>query len=132
MVIRDHMGCFIEGRTVTLQNPADVFKAETIGVREALAWVLSREERRVTIETDSKLTVEAIMGKRKCMLEVGHIIDQCPVMLQLLPKVSVKYVHKQANKVAHGLARISCIINCSIVFASAPTHLVETCLIDTS
>lgn len=130
MVIRDHRGCFIEGRTMAFPNTADVLEAELIGVKEALAWILSRGEGRVMVETDSKLSVEAIKGKRKYVLEVGHTIDQCQVLLQQLPNVSINHVRKQANKVAHELARMPCMINCSIVYASPPTYLVEICSTD--
>lgn len=44
MVIGNHEGLFIEGRSMTLPRPANVFEAECIGVREALADELSISE----------------------------------------------------------------------------------------
>lgn len=41
MVIRDHEGKFIEGRTMFLTRPDTVFEAECIRVREALSWIMS-------------------------------------------------------------------------------------------
>uniref|UniRef100_A0A161XYN6 Uncharacterized protein n=2 Tax=Daucus carota subsp. sativus TaxID=79200 RepID=A0A161XYN6_DAUCS len=34
MVIRDHKGSFVEGRSMTLPRPVTVFEAECIGVRD--------------------------------------------------------------------------------------------------
>ena len=89
----------------------DVLEAEALGIREALSWVKNMEARTVTVESDSFVAVNAINGQNKFLLEVGHIIDHCRLMLQSLPNVSVKYIRKQANEVAHGLAKMPCSIN---------------------
>lgn len=81
MVIRDCTGVFLEGKTLTLQAPSTVLEAESIGVREALSWVKARGDRNVIVETDSQLTVDALYGKHKYLLEVGHVIEQCKEML---------------------------------------------------
>ncbi|KAL8124645.1 hypothetical protein AgCh_012338 [Apium graveolens] len=132
MVIRNHLGSFVEGRTVVLSQAADALEAEVLGIREALSWVKSMDGRKVTVESDSLVAVNAINGQNKFLLEVGHIIDHCRLLLQSLSGVSVKFVRKQANEVAHGLAKMPCSVNCFIIFTSPPTHLVEICTIDAS
>lgn len=104
MVLRDHRGVFLEGRNLTLPCPLSVFEAECIGVREALSWIMSRQERRGVVETDSLLTAAAIRGAMGNVLEVGHVIDQCKALLRVLPEIGVIHISKQANKVAHALA----------------------------
>lgn len=47
-------------------------------------------------------------------------------------EISVIHVQKQANKLAHVLARLSYVINCSNVFMSPLKQLVEVCLLDAS
>ncbi|XP_074361362.1 uncharacterized protein LOC141701628 [Apium graveolens] len=132
MVIRDHDGTFIEGRSMTLPRPTTVFEAECIRVREALSWLLSYQGRRAVVEIDSLLSVKALYGGGKNLLEVGHVIDQCKMLLEDLPTVHVTHIRKHANKVAHSLARIPCLLNCFVAFSSPPTHLVETILNDFS
>lgn len=130
MVTRDQKGHFIEVRTMAFHQAADVFEAECIGMKEALSWVLNQENKKATVETDSMLTIEAIKGQRENMLEVGHVIDQCKSMLLLMPDVKVKFVRKQASKVAHELARLPCMINGLIVYTAPLTHLVELYYLD--
>lgn len=56
MVARDHRGEFLAGKTMCLTEVDSVFEAESIGVREVLAWIkdLHLHSNRVIIETDSK------------------------------------------------------------------------------
>lgn len=131
MAIRDCRGEFVEGRNMTLMSPDSVFEAECIGVREALSWIMSRWDNcEIMLETDSLLTVEAVNGTKEFRLEVGHVVDHCQVMIQQFARVKVSHIRKQANRVAHGLARLPCSVNCLTIYSSPPTHLVETLLFD--
>lgn len=116
MVLRDNAGVFLEGRTVAMGKAANAFEAECIGVREALSWVKNRTDRDVVVESDSKMTIEAITGDHEYVLEVGHVIDQCKMLLHSLTGTSVKHIRRQANKVAHGLAKMPCSVNCCNIF----------------
>lgn len=125
MVIRDYTGAFIEGKNLSLPSPSTVFEAESIGIREALSWMMARQDRRVIVETDSLLTVYAIHGKSDNLFEVGHIVEHCRAMLQSTTEVRVTHIRKQAHKVAHVLARIPCLINCYNIFTSSPINFVR-------
>lgn len=48
------------------------------------------------VELDSLQMVFAINGKNENMLEVGHVIDQCKILLRSLLEVSVTHIRKQA------------------------------------
>lgn len=43
MVTRDHQGSFIASKNLRLPAPGSVFKAEAIGVQEALSWIMARQ-----------------------------------------------------------------------------------------
>lgn len=60
MVIRDHTGMFMEGKTMNLKCLASVFAAEAVGVCEALSWNAEKGLTKVTVETDSLLTVQTL------------------------------------------------------------------------
>lgn len=98
MVTRGQKGQFIECRTMAFHQPADVFEAECIGMKEALSWVLNQGNNRVTMETDFMLTGEAINGQRENMLEAGHVINQCKSMLLLMPDVKVRFVRDKPTR----------------------------------
>lgn len=132
MLIRDHAGSFMEGRSISMVSPGNVLEAEAMGIREALSWVKDRQDEKLIIESDSLLAVQAIVGDNVNLLEFGHIAEHCKIMLRNMPGVSIHHVRKQANGMAHGLAKIPSLINCFSVFTSPPTHLLETYFCDIS
>lgn len=48
----------------------------------------------MVVETDSLLTANAIQSSVENMLEVGHVIDQCKVLLGILHESSVNHICK--------------------------------------
>ncbi|XP_074377163.1 uncharacterized protein LOC141718682 [Apium graveolens] len=132
MVIRSHNGDFVGAKVTTLPRPSTVLEAESIGIREALTSVLQRGERKLIVESDSLLSIQAVHHKKNYLLEVGHVIEDCKMFLHSMPDCRVTHIRKQANKVAHSTARIPCSIICSIVFTSPPSYLLETLMNDFS
>lgn len=56
MIIRDHAGVFIRGKTMRFAGKVAVAEAEAVGVLEALSWIKEFPSQPVVIETDSLLT----------------------------------------------------------------------------
>lgn len=134
MVLPEHNGSFIAGKVLRLMAPRSVFEAETIGVREALSWIISRQlhGRSVLVETDSLLTVQALKSSATNYFEVGDVIANCQAQLQRLVSTTVTFIRKQSNRVAHEIARLPCLVNCQNEFTSPPSCLLETLLYDVS
>lgn len=132
MVMRDHAGAFLGGRTCCFEGQVTVMEAEAMGVREALSWVkdLNKQEEKVLIESDAQLVVKHVLGNSSNLLEVGGILDDTKVLLSSLPLTSIAYIRKNANKVAHQAARIPCLVNSRISYTSPPACLLEALSID--
>lgn len=86
---------------------------------EAIRWIKSLGMQNVDIESDSLLTVQVINSATENYLEVGVILQECRSVLDAHSDV-VSFVKKQANKVAHVVARIPCEVNCFIDFMTPP------------
>ena len=95
-------------------------------VSEALSWIRSLQLQQVTIETDSLLTIKTLEVNYHNYLEVGNYIENCRLKLQDRGDISIKYVRKNANRVAHLMARIPCLVNCYNVMLSPPPHMSKT------
>ena len=75
MVIRDHQGALIRGRTSRTAGVLSAFEAKVWGVREALQRLLILQVKDVEIECDSSLTVTALHKESVFHLEVFILQD---------------------------------------------------------
>lgn len=131
MVMRDHSGLFLAGRTLCLSAVDTVVEAETIGIREILSWCRDTgSEWRAMVESDSLLFVNAITCDKNNLLELGEVIEDCRQILRDSPHISIHFIRRMANKVAHEIARITCLVNSEIIFTIPPTCLLETLAFD--
>lgn len=78
MVVRDHMGSFIQARTIRRGGEVPVLEAEARGVLEALLWLqeMNLGRKKVTVECDSQLVVTAIVQGINYNLEVGNVLNE--------------------------------------------------------
>lgn len=84
----------------------------------------------VCIESDSLLCVQAINHSQENHLEVGHILEDFRTTLLARSGFSIQFVKRQANKVAHLMARLPCSLDCPNILTSPPDLLLETLLHD--
>lgn len=130
MVIRDHTGLFVEGRVKKLLNQESVFAAEAMGVCEAVDWAIEKQLQDITIETDSLLIVRALQTRSMNALEVGNILQKCIKSLEENPSFEVVFVQRRANKVAHEMAKLPCLVDCYNLFTSPPNSMLEIIMSD--
>lgn len=132
LVLRDHAGTLVLGKTVCKTMVSSVFEAEALAVLEGLQWLLTLQHDIVVIESDSLLTVRALHCPEENVLEVGNVLEACRNILNLRPGFSISFVKRQANKVAHLVAKLPCSLNCQNVFTSPSNLLLESLLYDIS
>ncbi|KAK2370554.1 hypothetical protein QL285_083597 [Trifolium repens] len=72
---------------------------------EAMEEVIQRGLPYVIFESDSKLVVDAISSRQSGVSEFSLLISHIQSLLRMNNYFEVKYVSRQANKVAHYLAR---------------------------
>ncbi|XP_074322799.1 uncharacterized protein LOC141659771 [Apium graveolens] len=134
MIMRNHLGSFVACKVGSFPMVDTVFEAELVGVKESLSWIKGGQYSNapVQLETDSLLSVKAILENKVNLLEVGEVIEECKLGLQGLPSVSLSFFRKTANRVAHNIARIPCLANSQITFTSSPRCLLEALSYDCS
>lgn len=133
MVLCNNQSQFLAGRVMRFAGQVPVVKAEMIGVIEAIYWAYQLQVPLVIVETDSQLCV-AIKGENSSsnLLELGNLVQQCKDLISSSNKVLVEFVKKQANKVAHKIVKILCMLNGFSDFTSPPSCLLKTILSDYS
>jgi ribonuclease HI len=103
--LRDHNGMFVAAGTSWLEGSCSVIEGEAIALLDALQQMEQRGVNHVIVETDSKSLVEAIQHVRDGVSEFSRIVQNINNVLLANPNFLVKFVKRQANLVAHTLAR---------------------------
>lgn len=75
MILSDHKGEFCKAKNLRKEGEVAVFEAETQGVLEALRWIVEIGINDVEIESDSMLSVQALLKGTTSLLEVGNILQ---------------------------------------------------------
>lgn len=110
MIIRDHIGTFQAGKVMRLAGNISVYEAEAVGILEALSWIDDRQDGHVVIESDSLLSVRALQKDIVQVNELGTVLNFCKDMLKNRSDISIQFVRKQANRAAHVMARVLCML----------------------
>jgi ribonuclease HI len=104
-VARDHDGRFLAAASIFLPNAASAAATEALAMREGLALANRLGCHNVVMESDSIETVEACTGDEAWWGESSAIFAGCVDLASLIDKVSFKHCPREANKVAHDIAR---------------------------
>ncbi|XP_058734150.1 uncharacterized protein LOC131605869 [Vicia villosa] len=102
---RDHMGSFITGGVAWDVGALSVIKAEATALKEAIQNAISLHFSHVTFESDCQIVTKAIHAKHVGNSEFSLIVKNIQNLLLLFPNFEVKFIKRQANLVAHTLAK---------------------------
>jgi ribonuclease HI len=97
-----------------------VLEGEAMTLIEAMEEVIHRGLSFGVFESDSKLVVDAISSRQAGVSDFSILISHIQSLLRLNNYFEVKYVKRQANKVAHSLARAAFSMSRRCIFDSVP------------
>jgi ribonuclease HI len=104
MLLRSADGRCVGSATRVLKGWEDATWAEAVGISEALKWIDNQKLQNVIIESDAEVIVKAMQKKSFPRTHWGRIALSCVRDLDKLSQVSVKWVNRKCNTVAHELA----------------------------
>jgi ribonuclease HI len=118
--LRDHRGRFILAGTYFINERLNTMEGEAIALKEAICEVRQRGFSHIIFESDSKIVVDAITTTHVGTSEFSAVISHIKSLLLLCPNFEVKFVKRQANMVAHSLARAAYSMPSRCIFESVP------------
>ncbi|XP_060963698.1 uncharacterized protein LOC133033112 [Cannabis sativa] len=131
MVARTSAGALLEARQTSFSGVVAPIMAEAVGIKEALSWIKSKGWRDVIVETDCLNVVNDINSNKPMISPYGFVIHDCKALLVDLLSVSIVFVKRSANKVAHALARNSVhTADCTFSVATLPSEISSLILDD--
>jgi ribonuclease HI len=106
-VIRDYQGNFMGAKCGLILSVASASMVEAIAMREGLMLANSMGINRLIAESDSTETVEACTGEARWWNELAAFYADCTDIYSSICTVRFKYCPKEANQVAHEIAKFS-------------------------
>jgi ribonuclease HI len=104
--IRDMNGAFVLARTDCFSPIIDVDTGEALGLLQAMEWVRDLHLVNMDFEVDSKTVADNIYRTQSGVSEFSVLISNCIHLLGTdLMNSDVKFIRRQANGVAHSLAK---------------------------
>jgi ribonuclease HI len=119
-ILRDSRGQFQLAGTNVLHSPLNVLEGEAMALKEAMEEMIHRGLSHVIFESDSKVVVDAIASRQVGVSEFSIVISHIQSLLLTNSYFEVKFVKRQANKVAHSLARAAYSMSSRCIFDSIP------------
>jgi ribonuclease HI len=106
-VIRDVQGKFLAASCTYVPNLSSSATAEALAMREGLVLVNHYGGTHVIMESDSMETINACNGDEAWWGEESAIFADCVDLASHIGRVEYGHCHREANEVAHELARAS-------------------------
>lgn len=103
-IVRDSIRRFIDGFVESLPYPAPQY-GEAKAIRGALRFTASFVDGPIYIESDCKWVVDALLDPSFTPCWAGvNINEEAKSCLNLFDRVSLSFIGRDRNRVAHGLA----------------------------
>lgn len=126
MCFKDGNGSFLNAQTYWSSPKVSVDEGEALGLLQAIKWAIDLQFSNVIFELDYLIVTNSIRFPKEDMSEVGAIVQECRDLLGSKSNFVVKFVMRQANVVAHSLARVATSSPSLHIFDSCPTCIADT------
>jgi ribonuclease HI len=103
--VRDCRGSFVMGGSSWIDGICSSNQGEALALLEAMQTLQLRGYHNVIFETDAHNVVGALRRRNHGLSEFSSIINKIKCMLSSSPGFEVKPIRRQANRIAHSIAR---------------------------
>jgi len=126
---RDSLGQLIQAHSMVFPSIPTAVEYEAPTIQQALQISLDLGLTRVVFETDCQLVVNAVLGNNSYVNELGILLSNCRTLLFFNASYALAYVGRQANRVAHNLARASILHASPTTFYHSP-YCIHSIILD--
>ncbi|XP_059462829.1 uncharacterized protein LOC132191757 [Corylus avellana] len=107
LVMRDQEGTFLAAKCIRKRGLWESVVAEALALYHETVFGREKGVQHIVIKGDAKQITYAIHEKGLNTSMVGHLIGDVKLNLNIFPRWQVNHVHREGNRVAHGLARMA-------------------------
>ena len=105
-VLRDHSGKFVAAFASPIMHTASAKQSELRALLDGLDFLYSLQIHNVVIESDCTEAIGEATTRDPSLLANGALIEDIQSAMSRLLSISIEYVPRDCNKVAHRLASI--------------------------
>ncbi|KAL8122007.1 hypothetical protein AgCh_018659 [Apium graveolens] len=127
-VARNSDGELIEARAMVHPHLVAPVVAEAMAFKEALSWMDTRGWHDDIIESDCLPVIQAVGSKVPIKSYLRLVIEECRSLLLRLNKITLFFVKRSANMVAHQIARESYFLSGRIIDRSSVPTSIQNCI----
>jgi ribonuclease HI len=130
VVIRDSSGSCIAAMQTFLAHVVDAPMAEAYAFRDGLTLAQQIGVHNFTVQTDCAQVVETMKNGGFSATSSAAIYDDCTTLWSGFGKVSIEHCNREANQVAHELARVSFTSGNSCTWVDEPPRFILSKLVN--
>ena len=105
VVIRNEQGLIMASLTQQIPLPASVIEIEVLAAWRALELTLELGFDNIVLEGDSKILFKSLEIECNSLAHYGHLTTNIQVFMSQFSLMSLSYVRRQSNWLAHALAK---------------------------
>ncbi|KAK2359027.1 hypothetical protein QL285_096155 [Trifolium repens] len=130
MCIRDAEGTFVLAKTFNFSPRCAVPLGEAMGLLFAIQWLSDMALDHVDIALDPKIVTDAFHKQLPDVMEFGHVLSTARSLFSSsFTNSRVEFNRRQANEVAHVLARVALFSASPTIYIDVP-HCIEQIIIN--
>jgi ribonuclease HI len=129
-IIRDYKGRFLAASTSFILHTTTVSMAEALAMRDGLELAIKLGCNRLQAESDSTEVIEACNGGDRWWSEESAVFADCVDLSSSIGEVSFKHCPREANGVAHELARVAFESSSSGFWEGEPPNFIVSHLVN--
>jgi ribonuclease HI len=123
-IIQDYKGSFIAASCLSISYVSSTAMAEAIAMKEGLELAQNLGCNSLIAELDSTDTIEACSGESRWWNESMAIYADCIDISSAIGSVSFKFCQREANQVAHEIAKFGYIHNHNCNWVDEPPSFI--------
>jgi ribonuclease HI len=128
--IRDDEGSFVLAKTIHFSPKCSVPLGEALGLLYALQWLRDLRKDNIDFVSDSKIVTEAFHLQRPDVTKFGQVMSVIrSLFTSSFTNSRVEFSRRQANEVAHALARVAPFSASPTIYIDVP-HCIERIIIN--
>ncbi|XP_019182124.1 PREDICTED: uncharacterized protein LOC109177267 [Ipomoea nil] len=118
-------GEYIAAKNGPIQCMDDIHLAEAVAVKEALSWVKEKGFMHAKVYSDCENICNLVKVSLPDCTYAGCVLEECRLLQRHFTNVSIQFISRSVNKVAHALARAARSQSGLIVWTSSIPSCIE-------